>query len=281
MKQVSSGQSLTEYCFIGALILVASIGILLAFGGGFNTALASLKGDLQSHINGAANANGGGQNPQPQVDPNGPGQVIPPPQAGQNQFCTASGWCVNVPDTSNVNLAGTTGSLGGELSQQMADVIAQIALQLQQDPNTDPTLLNLVTQLANQGHTIGDEELRLANNCPVNSYCGSYEYIGVVSQNTQPIQDATTQFNTLHQQLQDYLATHPNALPPEMQNTINFEAAEIKNISSGFSNQWDPNWNIYDGNIYNFNPPNGGLLTHQDANTICANGGNGTCYQMP
>ncbi len=279
MKRIASGQSLTEYCFIGALILVASIGILLALGGNLNGALASLKGDLQSHINGAANANGGGQNQQPTIDPNGPGQVIPPPQAGQNQFCTASGWCVNVPDTSNVNLAGTTGSLGGEISQQMADVIAQIALQLQQDPNTDPALLNLVTQLANQGHAVGNAEVELATNCPLSTYCGTY--VGTYSQNTSFIQDATNTFNTTHQQLQQYLATHPNALPIEMQNTIHFEVSEINSISSGFSNHWDERWQIYDGNVYDFNPPNGGQLTHQSANTICSNGGNGTCYQMP
>lgn len=284
MKRVRwfHGQSLVEYGFIGSLVLLASLGALLMMGGNLDALLQNLKQDLTFNINAAGSSAANSNAPNGVQIADGPGQIIPPPGAGETRICSESGWCINVPDTEGIHLTGTSGALGGELTQSMANVIQQIAQQLAQDPNTDPALLDLVTQLANNGHTIGDEEIRLATNCPAGSYCGSYEYIDVVAHNTIPIAEATATFNNTYQALQSYLAANPGALPMEMQNVISFEVSEINSISGSFSNHYDTNWNQIDGNIYLFNPPNGGELTHQSANNICGSGGNTSqCIQMP
>jgi Flp pilus assembly pilin Flp len=226
---VSKGQSLAEYGMV--IGLVAAVGI---------AAVALLGGSLQD---GLANINGGNATPStlaitdaPPGGVSSPGgtsglsTLIPPPGTGQEQICFQSGYCANIPVIDGTTV--TTGANGGQMTHQFADVLSQIALQLQADPNADPNLVNMITRVANAGHTIGDIEAFF-----IHSYecCGTTNYTTNLSSLSSSITSTQTFFNSEYQELSHYLSTNPNVLPPELQSVIALEVEQINQLAlSGF-----------------------------------------------
>ena len=283
-RQAFHGVTLVEYGLIGALIMVFAIAAVTQLGEGLNGRMVNLKGDLTRSANGQASGgggSGGGGGSQQPTGPGGIGNVVPPPGPGEEQACLSGGYCVNIPTIpGGTRLSSTTGALGGQLTHGMANAIRQIGDQLRADPDTDPTLLNLITQLANNGHGIGDSIDNANTWCPPGVNCGQLAADGsqvssILRQNLGNIDHSQSGFQSTHQELQAYLAAHPGALPPAVVGVINAEAGQINTIADAFSqDSITPStcqaagdtacsqWNVTDT-----------LLVHQDANTICSSGG--------
>jgi Flp pilus assembly pilin Flp len=261
---VSKGQSLAEYGMV--IGLVAAVGI---------AAVALLGGSLQD---GLANINGGNATPStlaitdaPPGGVSSPGgtsglsTLIPPPGTGQEQICFQSGYCANIPVIDGTTV--TTGANGGQMTHQFADVLSQIALQLQADPNADPTLLSLITELANRGHNVGGAEQQFFDSCSAS--CDS-PTLSTFSGVLQLSRDRLTQQSVA---LQNYLNDKPDMLPQELQSLIYLQVDQIYQLQTPFLNvaaRSQP----YDLNTMPI------TLTHQSANTICGSGGDtGVCVQ--
>lgn len=291
-----TGATLTEYCFIGALIMAVSIAAVFAIGNGLASTMKDLKADLQKNTQAAnwaklpkgPNALGPGQS--------GINGVVPAPAPGQEQVCYDSGWCVNIPVIGHT--AATTGSMGGQWTQQLAAVLDQIKAQLEA-AGGDPGLIGLITDLANQGHALGNDQAvidefiaGLHTKSPAELMAIAAQYDGM---------DATRakqqQMNQMLQQLNNYMASHPGALPPEMQNLINTEVGTINNImtlynqdqnipqtsqhnlAQGMTPEDANTWAVlhYWHQLETMSAPGGqpgSAIMHHSANTVCGNGGN-------
>lgn len=212
-----------------------------------------------------------GTTPPPSTTPPATGTAAPPPgtiakpAANQDQMCTADGWCVNVPDKSVTDAAMTAGTLGTQMTHMIADVFTQIAQQLQATPGADPSLITMITNLANKGHTLADMQ------DAIEEPKGTFQQILNSKDNMAPTLDS---FNSQYSQLQTYLANHPTALPKEMQAVIGFEANQIDALVSSYS------FTMPDSQHVEWSWRRSRELTTQSANTICTNGGNtSTCLK--
>jgi len=304
------GVALSEYGIILALILLIGIGALMLLGKSVSSVfsgmvvgwkpsevaspnLAAIPAAVNPSEPAPANPAGPVTGESAGGPVAGPGNVLPRPTAGQQRVCLENGWCANIPVVKEQTLTDTTGSLGVKLTYQFADVLSQIAEQVAAMPDADPGLVNLITVLANHGHTLGDKEAAVHGLCQPGQQCADPAAAGNPDSGMQVNDDSSTstnstqvrsalqaiatqagRFSAANDAVQSYLATHPNAIPPEMQSLLKFEATEILNIGNAYdprelktalsNGAADVNWN------YAYNPQ----ITHQSANTICQNGGN-------
>lgn len=301
------GATITEYAFIGVLIMAVCVTAVFTLGGNLNAALGGLKADLQSNINSAqvahAATSGNSQVPTGPM-PDGFG-TIPPPGAGQEQICYQSGWCVNIPVVSGNS--ATTGSLGGELTHQFADVLHQIVQQLQASGG-DPTLIADMTKLAQYGHWLGDDHVSIDgfftgyppdSNGVYPPYLVDYIKAQYADPNTN-VDNIYNAFNNELASINAFLNQNPNALPPEMRAIVNSQAQQIQNIQNTYVERYEIHnaaqqymgqgmteaeayskaFHDYENTVANMTNGNGGAVTHQSANTICNNGGDtGVCLR--
>ncbi len=291
------GATLVEYCFIGALILAVSIGAVFAIGNGLAGTMKNLKADLQKNTGAAAwanlpkgpNATGPGQN--------GINGVVPNPGPGQQQVCYQSGWCVNIP-VINPQTASTTGSMGGEWTQDLASVLDQIKAQLEASGG-DPGVIALITQLANQGHSLANDQAVVDQFIAGLGVKSEAELVAIAGQygGMDSTRAKQAQMNQMLQELNSYIASHPNALPPEMQNLINTEVGTMNNIMTMYNQDQDipqttqqnlakgmvqdeaNTWAVlnYWNQLKTMSAPGGqpgSAITQHSANTVCGNGGN-------
>jgi Flp pilus assembly pilin Flp len=276
------GQSLAEYGMVIGLVAAVGIAAVALLGTTLQDGLANINGGNAASSTLAITDTPPGMQSPPPVSTNQSidtptsaalRAMLPPPGPGQEQACFQSGYCVNLPVVDALTV--TSGANGIQLTYQFASVIEQIALQLRESPDTDPQLVALVTDLANSGHDLGAKEQYHLDN-----YASSESQYN----NTPIIQGVMNSLKIVsgkHQALQDYLATYPSALPPELQNIIRLEVDQISTIASEGFKKYGSYIDPRTGK--SLNAPaivNGVQLTHQSSNTICSSGGDtGVCIQ--
>lgn len=300
------GQSLVEYSVVIGLVTIASLGTLVMLGNNLTNTLSGIQegfiSGLPTTTTGTQALTGFPSTPRPpSTGGNGAGLggVIPAPNQGQTQLCFdgSSGLCVNVPrisrDGATVN--ETAGGLGGDLIKSYANVFDQILAQLDrpgQATPLDPQLKDLITQLSNSGHTLGDQLNATAAICQAQEASGTcsvdgskmmqdtvlsklfLDQAGEVQPNT-----VLNQFNGAYTLLRNYLNDPEKAknLPPEAKALIDFQVEEINTIHGGV---YSPDRMIHASvNMVNPKTTNVAELrqqsdaTHEGANEVCSNGG--------
>lgn len=136
MRTPHPGNSLTEYGFIGASILVACIAVLMMLGSNIDAGLARLQGDVSTNVTAAREA-------EAQAAAARATALI-------QQASEENGLGLDTTELSR-QLA-TSGANGA--TTQLANQMAQSIQELQAQGKLDPAQANLLLRLANQGHEI-------------------------------------------------------------------------------------------------------------------------------
>lgn len=289
------GNALAEYGIIAGLVGITCVGGLTAVGDSLNLGFDSIGSQFNGNIAASAPpSNGPNQAPGSSSAPSSnaiatqspPQNTLPAPAAGQEQACFESGWCVNVPVVSNTVVDSTTGAIGTKLTHEFANVLGQIAKQMEATGNPDPNLLNLITQLALEGHTLADLEQGVIDVCPPGQTCstttsstGGISYSSsdsLLGKALMSVNGQNGNFQKLYAQVEAYLQVNPNSLPPEMANIIHLEAGEIIKIANAYNTGANANVSAVNGTASineSWDFAYDAELTHQSANTICSNGG--------
>ncbi len=167
------------------------------------------------------------------------GVLAPPPSAsnlpglrsGHEQVCfTGSNVCLDLPVINGAS-GETVGTLGGDIVQRLAAVLQELPGILE-ELGVDPAVLSLVTDLANQSHTLGEKLKAIQDVCSGGRLCEG-----------PAAQEAFAEFNALKgaeladflnrwQTLETHLANNPDALAafPEAHGIIKTKVDEIKGI---------------------------------------------------
>jgi len=178
-----------------------------------------------------------------------------------NALCSGD-WCIDAPGMggATVNTAGTNGQQA-TMSSTAANIFAQVAAKIQAEKG-DPALVNLLTQLANQGHAIAGGESNLE---------GDPDYATMYNGATA-IQNGRTNFTNLSNQLNNVIMQ----LPEESRGIVADASTVIKTIAGSYS--FDISGSASSGNVhYSYSSSSAQLansvLTNINANSICSNGG--------
>jgi Flp pilus assembly pilin Flp len=213
MKQGrSSGQGLSEYGLIAALIGVALVIALIPLGQSIAGVFSNILGTSSKTVAVARQPAGDGK-----------------PTSNLNQPLSSLGSGATTPlsnittavDTTSKTTIQTAGSMG--TSEQVyadANKLQQIADQLKQE-GADPGLIDLITRLANAGHTVGDT-IAAENQKSTPSL--------------SPIERAGIQFQNVKTELDTYLQTHPNILDTSKTSPINTGSIAIPVFPKAFNN---------------------------------------------
>lgn len=287
----ANGNTLVEYGIIGGLILAVSIVVMMVLGGNLNQTLLGLKHDFQKSA-GAANPKAGG--PTTPMAGSASGQTSAPVTVAdgiaRSQQCFGQGLCLDVPVVDPADVTDTAGGNGGKLTHAMASVYQQLADQLEAQ-NEDPALVDMLRNLANQGHTLGDSEQSLINFCPPGATCDksaaayntSAQNLGQLqNQKIDTISTSSAQFASAKASLNDFLQRNPALLPPPLQQTVNTQADNIQNIAFAFQGAQTgvtATQTKGDMAVSLQMDPAAAHKTHGASNRICAVGGGPQCMR--
>ena len=160
------GNTLSEYAIIIGLLSLVSVGGLTLLGNSASELLVSVSNGSGSHSmqnylvstlgTGTAQSGGSAGNNAPLQ---GPVAVIAMPKGSQNASMVPNPSAPDInPLTPNTTGGGTNATSvdGVGMIQERADRLTRLVREIEADPNHDPDLLSLVTNLANIGHTAGD-----------------------------------------------------------------------------------------------------------------------------
>lgn len=306
-KVKNQGNALMEYSLPLVILLVMS-GLLGTFGGWVQNFQSYLQNSTNSQIDnhmlkipalgvGVLPSTGSTSGVVPSTAASAGNTVlmVSPPGTGQQQICLSSSkMCINIPEvTGSGTVSDTLGGLGGNLVTSYASVFDQIAAQLKAQ-NADPALVTLITNLAQNGHNIGNMLNTVETVCKTGgSPACDFKSIGgqlddSMIQSSHAVNGAisatinTTRFQEALQAVNNYFSLHPNSYQ-DIQGIIQLEASQITNIGQGLNLgiQMTSGKNSLGNNNFNVTgTANNAKLVNQDANTICANGGNqGVCIQ--
>jgi hypothetical protein len=167
----AKGQNLGETALLVGLVSIIGVGSLVALSQNVNSlfnntivskgqpsnALTSQTG-IPSSANGAGNPTGGASS------------ALPPPAPNQTQFCNEAGFCLNLYDVKpGQTINEVAGGNGGEdLILGYSDNLLRIRDYLAtQGASND--IVNLLTQMANKGHTLGSTYQDLKSQCISNT----------------------------------------------------------------------------------------------------------------
>ena len=229
------------------LVLIVALSPLLGLGDGLNNVMQRLKGDMSVRASG------------PQQSPQGP-QVAPttyPHQIGQT-ICYSAVYCLNnkvIQSQSNVQVSGANGAR--QVIHDQGTLLTDIAAKAKGDPNADPALLDLLSQLAAAAKTIGTnlEHSISSINTDYNQFYWDYDAFW----------RSEGPYDQLHIQLFAYLEQHPTALPPGVQTALHGATQSINAEMALLMKNDGPNYSNWDGMI------NSPANIYQNASSI-ANG---------
>lgn len=231
MRQAHCGSALAEYALAGAFMLGAVAFILTQEDWGGK--LAVLQQDMMN-----AGLTSGSRTLK--VPPLGTiARTSHRYAMAKENICFTSGTCVNMPViTPGTTVADTTGAMGGELTKSFADVMLQLAKEIEAKGG-DPILVQLITELANAGHDTANyvkmvEGLIAKYDCDVRA-CTS-DFIG--QSELWRISKGMNEAKRLYYEtimagkyslLEDYLAANPSVLSsfPEAKAIIDLEYKQI------------------------------------------------------
>lgn len=252
LKRRYTGNSLVEYGFIAALILVVSIGALIFIGQAFNKSVQVIKKDMQSTSESAEEANK--PSPPPDVasgSSDGKGGSV------SGKACSGTNVCMSLPPVVS-KAAVTTGANGTSVTADAAKGISKLLQILKSDPNADPSLVALITKLANQGHALAQAQRDIY-------YSG--RNVSRMKSGMSNLQNGLKNFDSLLTQINNQLKKNSSGMTPSMLTVLDRESGTIIGVSENFKLDMPGlSWQ-YQGSAFNPNK------TNLSSNKVCNNGG--------
>lgn len=215
--------------------------------------------------------------------------------------------CLNIPVLSGT--PDTTGGLGSDEIEALTSVLEQLPTLLE-ELGADPSMVDRVTKLANMGHGLGIKLKEIEGVCKRGKLCTGKESSAAKKELVALKKGELGEFMNQWKELEAVMKENPHALDafPEAFGIIKSKVSEINTIISKLSAAnsyrqvtqnstrtvpaqccggctWDCKKTIPTKVVVpvfqglNFNSP-GVKKVHQNANTICSNGGN-RCYYNP
>jgi hypothetical protein len=263
------GQSLVEYALILSLVAVAGMATLMSLGNNTGALLSRMRNMLvgnqqaTSPVSSTAPMSGPGQNPPPPGGGLFPPPANLPPPATETVCYSGSSWCIDMSGGLGPNPVNVTGANG--MTQQvyaMSDILDQISTEAAQDPSVDSSLAQMITDLANKAHAVGDYDADLFALQP-NSGVAYFQ---------------AADFMKAKQAVTDYLSAHPDALVPGVQQALTYATGEVTDHMAALIGKepsaTDNNENlVMQGTVKTAIDELTAAQTHADANQICQNGG--------
>jgi Flp pilus assembly pilin Flp len=249
------GNTLGEYAILLGLVAVLAIASLKSMGASVfgllgSTSIASAQNEIDDYyrsvIGATVQSDAGKMNPMPT-------------SAGKQRYNARTNLF-----TDSLSVGANVTSIEGtkvEVLQKNSEIFAEIMQLLMEDPNPDPVLLKMVSELAESGHRMGDYmetafydylEKPQALNYFSREFNQSYTNF-YLSRDTFASKKAT---------LDQYLKENAQVLPPELKEKIDASASEIRSITDSLIG------------AKGVNQANWEKLYEKDSNIICENGGN-------
>ncbi|MBY0405696.1 MAG: hypothetical protein K2X66_17470 [Cyanobacteria bacterium] len=292
------GSSLIEYALPAVFIALAVL-LFLTSGGWFenmknfvagneNGSLSSQNGHttLEIHAQGQVSQvpdtvidQATIENPSPtSLDPSSP-KLICFAAPSHESFSNTNKNCIRIdsPPTGNELI----GSLGGGTLDASSKTLQTLKLKLQ-ELGAPSDVLDKVSQLANQGHAMGEKLKQVEERCNANVLCNKADADEAKEILSEVSKHDLQGFQTIYQRLTTFLNANPTALEkfPEAKLIIDRKVQEIQqviiniqvedNYNISFNNGKGKNVKEYkDSRLSNLVLP----VIHQDANQICQQGG--------
>lgn len=191
-----------------------------------------------------------------------------PPAPGEEQVCFAEGFCLNMVVAKEGALPDISGSNGTELTRKFANTLLQLAERLKETGTADANLITRITTLANEGHNVANNQLRLEKVCPntrLNAVCQVGEYT------RNDLSFARNHLEDAFREVTEYLDSNPSSLRPELEQIIENEFRSIQSLATGYlKNNNQHKLNGEDVIQVTFGKVD---LARKSANTICETGG--------
>jgi hypothetical protein len=292
------GSSLIEYALPAVFISLAAL-VFLSSGGWFE--------NIKNFIAGTENGTLSSQNGHTTLEIHAQGQVSQVPDTVINQATienpspavldASSPKLICFAAPSNQNLSNThknciridspptgnelIGSLGGGTLDASSNTLQTLTLKLQ-ELGAPPEVFDKVSQLANQGHMMGEKLKQVEERCNANVLCNKADADEAKELLSEVSKQDLKGFQKIYERLTTFLQANPTALEkfPEakliidrkvqeiQQVIVNIQVADNYNIS--FNNGKGKNVKEYkDSRLSNLVLP----VIHQDANQICQQGG--------
>lgn len=149
----TTGNALTEYGVIGSLVLLASLGALTAFSGTLSDLLGQSRSDMKANI--LASKSAAAKNPFKDPPPVAPVIIGGTGTGATGPVSSAPGGLTAQPISTD--LKSTIETLGANgTTQYLSDQIAAYAKKFLDEGKIDKQTYDVLVDLANQGHKIGD-----------------------------------------------------------------------------------------------------------------------------
>lgn len=264
----TTGNTLLEYGLVASLVVAICIGIMMSLGNDLNSWMAGLKDDMDNKNKAASS--------QLQL------------QSQAQTAATAAKQSVSqapLPETPNPvstgQASGTIQTVGSNGTEALATQILNLAEQSLQSGAISQTDYNIIMQIANKGHTIGQiqgvfESARRASNGDVAAY-NNYRYS--INGQSYSLPELTS---VLNQNISDFsaLKLQASALPNVKRELSLLSAIQesggqiIINGSDALDKNRSADNAVYVGMQENFDPnmPGNSGDTHQQSGHICTSG---------
>jgi len=264
------GMALVEYALIGISVLLVCIAAFLVVGGNLNSWMAGLNQQAKQQVDNtntqkvaiaaakAADEAARAKAAQANIA-NVATQALS--SSGSDSLCSSS-WCISAPGLTGatVSTAGSNGNQMVQLTESASNVYAQLAKILEAQ-GADPGIISLLTNMANQGHAMGNAQSVLL------SKSGDYN---TMKSNMTTLSGGLNDFKQMNQQLRSLLPQ----LPADTRGILQDASNVIIGVGDSYSlnnGSGEIGWSYTSKNI---------SLTHSNSNTICQNGGNtSVCVQ--
>jgi hypothetical protein len=270
----SRGMGLLEYSLIGVSVLLVCIAGFTLASDSINEWLSGVKGDMDTQVANTATQKASIIQAKAAEDLaqanaakgnflNINTQALTASPSNPDSLCSG-GWCINAPGLTgnSVYTAGSNGNQMVQLTNSAAGIYAQLA-QILAAQGADAGIISLLTNMANQGHALGDAQSQfLAGGDYGNMKTGMTNY-----------QSGLSSFQQMNQQLLSLLPQLPADTRGILQDASNviigIGSSYTLNLGTGGTSEIG--WSFSSSNIQ---------LTHTNSNTICTNGGDGSsCVQ--
>lgn len=265
--KISPGQSLTEYSLVMGLVALACIG-----------GVAVLATSIHQNMTEAVAQDLAPINNNPTVVSQNlaaPNTLVAAGQANTRQsgnnslpvenLCI-SGICANFPIVNAQNdLVDVAAGEGADRLHQFSNTLNELADSIENMPDPDSALAEIIRDLAKSGHQMGDAQSKLIQ----------YKYSYGMAPGHLEHRDGEQALNSNYAKLQDYIKTHPNNLFSPLLPIIQSQVGQIQTLAKGVS--FD---SFSKGSIPRVaTGANAPKLTHQSSNTICRQQDQSTCIR--
>lgn len=266
--KISPGQSLMEYSLVMGLVALACIG-----------GVAVLATSIQKNMTEAVAQDSAPINNNPTVVSQNlaaPNTLVAAGQANTRQsgnnslpvenLCL-SGICANFPIVNAQNdLVDVAAGEGADRLHQFSNTLNELAESIENMPDPDSALAEIIRDLAKSGHQMGDAQSKLIQ-YKGNGYGMPPGYLDHIN--------GERTLNENYAKLTQYIEAHPNLATSGLVSIIQSQVGQIQTLSKGFTFQ-----NHSRGAMPSVSSgKNAPKLTHQSSNTICRQQDRSTCIR--